>query len=257
MELGTAFAIVRRHKWVWLVPTALGLGWLMISLLLGAIPAVKEGVHFKFTVPNGMPSLDSILQMQQQPINEAMGGPVLLLTVIGMAIGAFLTGGWLAGVFSALRQQDTDQAEFMENCQRFFGRLLAARLITFVVMVFGVLTLAMVLGPLVFVLMLVALIYTFFWELAIVREDLSVSEGFTRGHRLLTGRLGEVLGFLLPIGLLTGFLSVFANLLAQSFVGYVLMIPVWSFIGGGFSVAVAALYDRLVDPSPPAIEHTF
>lgn len=253
MQRENGFEVVRRHSWAWLLPTALSLIGLMISLTVGLLPVVKPGIHLKLVVPNGMPTVDSILQLETSDLGVAVSPSVLLITLFSMALSAFLSGGWLSGVFAAIKGQADvlNQETFMERGRYFFGRLLGARVLTFIgtlVAVFGV---GLLLGPLALLMLLVAMVFTFFWELAIVREDLSIGDGFSRGYQLMRANLGEVISTALPIALASALISAVANLMAQSFIGYVALIPIWSFIGGAFAVNICGLYDRLVEDSTP------
>lgn len=253
MQLRSSFQVVRKHSWVWLLPAALSLLGLMISLTVGLLPAVKPGINFKSVVPNGMPTVDSILQVETSDLGVAISPSVLLITLFSLVLSAFLSGGWMSGVFSAIRGQSDvlSQEQFMERSRYFFGRLLGARVLTFVGTLVGVLTVGLLLGPLALLMLLVAMVFTFFWELAIVREDLSLGDGFTRGYQLLRANLGEVFSTALPIALGSALFSVPANLIAQSFIGYVALIPVWSFVGSAFAVSICGLYDHLVQATTP------
>lgn len=245
MEIQNSFTIIRKHKWLWLLPTVLSLVGLLFALLLGSFPTVKPGFHLKVTVPNGMPSLDSILQLEQMSTTTALTAPTILLALASLVVSTFFSGGWLAAVFAALRGQELTQEELWEQARYFFGRLLVSRLLTVFGTIFGILFLAMILGPIVVLLAVAIVIYIFFWELAIVCEDLSVGEGFTRGHQLLRANFWEVLGTLLPMALLCAMFSAIANFIAQTPLGYVLLIPIWSYLGGSLAVMVCGLYREL------------
>lgn len=245
MEILNSFDITRKHKWLWLLPTVLSLAGLLVALLLGFFPTVKTGFHLKFYVPSGMPSLGSILQLEQLEISTAVTAPTLLFVIGSLVVNTFFSGGWLATVFAALRGQELTREELWEQSRYFFGRLLVSRLLTLFGTIFGLLFLAMILGPIVLLLAVAILFYTFFWELAIVCEDLSVGEGFTRGHQLLRANFGEVLGTLLPMAVLCAMFSAIANFIAQTPLGYVLLIPIWSYLGGSLSVMVCGLYKEL------------
>ena len=182
----------------------------------------------------------------------AITAPNILFALTSLVVGTFFSGGWLATVFAALRGQELTSKELLEQSRYFFGRLLAARLLTLLVSLIGLLILAIIFWPLIFVLVVAMLIYTFFWELAIVCEDLSAAEGFTRGHQLLWANLGEVLGALLPIAVLCAMISVIANFMAQTPLGYVLLIPIWSYLGGILAVIVCDFYRGLTQRSTPA-----
>ena len=258
MELDRGFGVVRKYKWIWLLPTLLSLAGLLLGLLFSFVPIVKPGVHLKFTVPTGMPDVDSILKLEQTDIG-ALQPPLLLLTLISIIVNAFFSGGWLAMVFAALRGEEAAQINFWGRSRYFFGRLFAARVLTVLVGIFGLLFLALLLGPLALLLLVLvplAIAYTFFWELAIVCENLSVGEGFTRGYQVMRANVGEVLQVALPIALFSAVASLIANLVAQHIYGYILLIPIWAFVGSVFSVAICALYQRLAlsSPMPPINE---
>jgi len=259
MELDNGFRVLRKNRWIWLLPTVLSLVSLLLTPLFGFFPTVQRGIHIKFAVPTGMPDLDSILKLEQMNIGVPVRPQMLLFALISILVDTFFTGGWLAMVFAALRGTEPDKTDLWEQSRYFFSRLLLTRILTLLVGIFGLVLLAIFLGPLAFILLILAfvgLMYVFFWELAIVGEDLSVGEGFTRGYEVLRANLGEVLRVVLPIALYTAIISLVANLIAQHILGYVLLIPVWSYIGGGFSAAICALYERLTKlPTSPPINN--
>lgn len=216
---------------------------------------IKPGVHLKFTVPAGMPDVDSILAQEQLDTAIYVKPSLLIFIIINMLVNAYFSGGWLSLVFSAIKGENADPSGLWERSRYFCGRLLMARILTLllgIVMVFS----AFILGPLAVILPVALLILTFFWEQAIVCEDLLLGEGFTRGHEVLRANLGEVFMVALAIGLFSTLASLVANLIVQNMLGYLLVIPIWSFVGGVFSVAMCALYQRLAQPAviPPTNE---
>lgn len=252
MELQNGFHVLRKNNLIWLLPTVLSLVGVLLSTSFGSFPTVQPGVHIKFTVPTGMPDLDSILKLEQTPIHVPARPQVLLYALINLLVYSFFTGGWLALVFAALRGEEPDQTDLWERSRYFFGRLLVTNLLSVLAVVCGVLLLIPLLGPLALLVLLIlaviAIMYVFFWQLAIVGEDLSVGEALHRGYRVFRANVGEVLKVALPIMLFTALISLVANPIAQHIYGYILLIPVWSYIGGGFSAAICALYERLTRP---------
>ena len=245
-ELTAATKVVRKHHWLWLLPVALSLFSLWLQLLVaGEQQLVPPGVQWKATIPTSIPTMSDILSSAQPDLATASPGKFLLMLPL-MLIGTFLTGGYLAGGIRALHGEAVDWPTYWADCRRFFARLLLLDLLLLFV---GILVLALIaaIHMLLFLIAVVAaFVYLFFWPIAIVREDLTIKEGFERGHTLLRANWSRVIPLLLIILLASGLASLPINWLAQSFHGYLVAMPIWSFIGSIFSVAVLCCYDQLV-----------
>lgn len=248
-DISRGFNVVRRNPWVWLLPVGLSLFGLFFGLLSGSVPLAKPGFNVKFTIPTGIPDLSSVIQTEQGTLSVAGFG--LILTLLLMALSAYLTGGWLAGVFRHISGGDVSRDSFFAACSYFFGRVFAAQLITTGIFIFGVILFGVVLGPLAIVLALVLMAFTLFWSLAIVKDDLGLGNAFTRGYQTLFTFFGEALGVLAPILVASSLASIPLHLMAQSVVGYAVAVPIWAFVGGGLSAAVCALYVRLSGQTAP------
>jgi hypothetical protein len=248
LQRGTG--LVRANPWIWLLAAALSTFGLVVSLLLGAVPLVEGGFHVKFTVPTGIPDLSSILQGQGVALGGSANSIAFLIGLFGLLLNAFLSGGYLSGIFRLLHEESPSRDEFWSDCQRFFGRMVMAEILTLVfVILVGMM--GLLLGPLVIVAVFFALAVTFFWRLAIVRDDLHLDEGISQGWQLFRANLSQVLGVALLVFLLTGLISVPVNLLAQSFLGYLADVFIWAFLGSAFSAGICSLYDRLADGDQP------
>lgn len=98
-----------------------------------------------------------------------------------------------------------------------------------------------------------AVIHLFFWEIAIVYEDLGLQAGLIRGHMIMRSSLGEVARLLITILLTSGIVSLLLTWLAQYYLGYLLAILIWSIIGASLYVAVIHCYSELVKRDAPDV----
>lgn len=248
-DLSVGGNLVRRNPWTWLLAAALSTFGLFESMVFGLAPLVKGGFSIKFTVPLGIPDLSSILQGQTSELGAGVGGAGLLLGLLGLLLNAYLSGGYLGGIFRLLRGRAVAPQDFWTDCQGYFVRMVLVEVLTLMSVIMAG-SMSFVLGPLVIIAIFFLLSVTFFWQFAVVRDNLSLERAISRGWWLMRSNFREVLGLILLVFLLTGAVSLLANFLAQTFTGYLVDILVWASIGSAFSAAVCSLYDRLTTRDP-------
>ena len=235
-----AYKIVRDNFWLWLLPLAIVMLGFFWSLSMALWPLVKPGFHLKFVVPVGLPSMAQILQQQEVPLIGGSGLVLLggLAGIISLGVSAFVSGGWLHSAFRLLNGEQVLQEEFLAASAKFLLRLVGLRLLNILLVTVVVLPLGMIFPPFALFAILFAMALTFFWEIAIVKEDLGVIGGLQRGWEVFKANVSEVLSLALLTGFATAVLSIIINGLAQSMAGYPLAAVSWIFISSVFSVAV-------------------
>lgn len=252
-RIKACFDVVHKQRWLWLLPVVLSLGRLLLNMLLmGEWPLSGPGLQFRATIPASIPEIGDMISPQQARLaSDSLGIFVLLLAV--MLFKIFLSAGYLAGGMRALRGEPVDMPTFWADCQHFFKRVLLIGLLLLFAGTISLVVLAAIHPIVALVAAFVAIIYLFFWEIAVVYEDLDLREGFTRGHTIMRAYLGEVTLLLIAILSTSGIVSPLLNWLAQYYLGYLIAILIWSSIGASLFVAVIRCYCELVDRGVPDI----
>lgn len=237
---------VRREHWLWLMSAALSLLNLFLNMLiLGAWPLIGSGLHFKIAFPTSIPTVSDVIANPQIQLTASSFGSFVLLAVLWL-FTIYMTGGYLAGGMRALRGEIVDMSIFWADCQYFFQRMLLAGL--FLILLTVVLfTLLAVIHPIVALIALIAvLLYLFFWQMAIVYEDMDLLAGLKRSHAIMKLYLSEVIALVITIGLASGITSLVLNWFAKYYTGYLLAVFIWSFVGAVLFIAVLHSYIELV-----------
>lgn len=99
--------------------------------------------------------------------------------------------------------------------------------------------------------------YLFFWEIAVVYEDLELREGFKQGHTIMRTYLSEFIVLVTILLIVTGAISIPLNWLAQTQLGYLAAILIWSVVGSTLFLCVLYYYHDLFNrdiPTQPALD---
>lgn len=246
-RIRTGFDVVRKQHWLWLLPVVLSLGVLLLNMLsLGEWPLPEPGLQFRATIPSSIPEISGIISGPNLGLmSDSFGIFVILLAV--MLFRIFLNAGYLAGGMRALRGEAVDMSTFWADCQHFFKRLLLIGLLLLFAAPISLVVLAAIHPIVALVAALVATIYLFFWEIAVVYEDLDLLAGFIRGHTIMRKNLYEVVLLVITVLSISGGVSLFVNSLAQYYWGYLLAILIWSVVGASLFIAVIHCYRELVE----------
>lgn len=239
-------ALARKQHWLWLLPIAISLAGLLLSMLsLGEWPLPEPGLHLRATIPSSIPEISEIIAIPKLGLlSDSFGIFVILLAVLLFRL--FLNAGYLAGGMRALRGESVDLPTFWADCKYFFKRLLLIGLLILLVVPISLVALALIHPIIALVAAVVAIMYLFFWEVAVVYEDLDLLAGFKRGHTIMRTYLGEIILLMLTVILISGAISLLLNWLAQTYWGYLLAILIWSIIGATLFIAVIHFYSELV-----------
>ncbi len=244
-ELKAGFDVVRKHHWLWLLPVVLSLGGLFLNmLLLGEWPLSPPGLHFKATIPASIPEIGNIIPGPNLGLASGSFG-VFVLALVVTLFKTFLNAGYLAGGVRALKGESVDMPTFWADCQHFFKRSLLIGLLLLFAAPVSFAVLAAIHPIVALVAAFVAIIYLFFWQIAIVYEDLGLREGFTRGHTIMRENLSEIVPLLLIILLMSGVASLILSPLARYYWGHLLAILIWSFVGASLFIALIHRYSEL------------
>lgn len=243
-----AYRIVIDNPWLWLVPFALAMYSFVWSLRMGLWPIVKPGLNFKFGVPVGLPIMSQVIQ-ERLGVGQTVGLAGGLTAVLSLAIDAYLSGGWLTAIFKLIAGETVSFDDFVRGSSRNFLPLAALRLVNILVLTVLVLPLGMLFWPLAFAALIGILALTFFWQIAVVKENLGVLSGLWRGWAVLRSNFREVLPLAALTGILSSLISAIINQLAQTKFTYPIGVVAWMVIGSVFTVAVCALYTSLTDES--------
>ncbi|MFZ7103713.1 MAG: hypothetical protein ACOWWO_13810 [Peptococcaceae bacterium] len=241
-RIGLGFKILRENLWLWLVAIGFNMMLYVLNLVCNNLPLVPPGIHLKFAMPNNIPEMSGILQQPQtQGIN-------INFSLLSLVIAPLLAGGFLAGIFKIIKGETMTKEIFGQDCKYFFIRLLGVNILTFLFMLAALLP-AFLFPPLAIISLIFVMYYTYFWQLALVKEDLQIMEAFHRGHTIFKDNLSRVIGLLFPIAILSAFIGVPLNILAQEPLGYLLAIILWTFSGSILAIAVISLFaDLQKDP---------
>ncbi len=245
------FNVVRKQHWLWLLPVVFSLGMLLVNMLFLEKWALPDlGFLLRVTIRASIPEIDDVIPRPNLGSTLDSFGVFVLALAISL-LKSLLTAGYLAGGLRALRDEEVDMPTFWADCQHFFLRLLLIGLLWLLVSNIASNVLELV-HPLVSSMVgVVTVIYLFFWEIAIVYEDLGLLAGFMKGLAIMCRNLGEVIRLLITIFLTSGVMSLLLNRLAQYYLGYLLAILVWSFIGASLYIAVLHCYSELEKRGAP------
>ncbi|KJS21341.1 MAG: hypothetical protein VR72_11395 [Clostridiaceae bacterium BRH_c20a] len=244
-RISLGFRILKENLWLGWVALAFNFFVFFIELITKSLPLVPPGFHLKFAMPNGIPEMSSILQQPQvQGIN-------INLSSIALIISPFLVGGFLSAIYRLLENKKTDKEIFIEDSKHFFLRLLSINVIIFLLMLASMLLL--VFPPLVIVAIIFFVYLTYFWQLALVKDDLEILEALNKGKTVFKNNLSPVLGQMFTVAIISAIVGVPLNIMGQSVIGYGLAIIIWSFVGIGLSISIISLYDDLSNEKPPEL----
>lgn len=234
-RISLGFKILKENIWLGFIPLCLNLFIYLIEISTKKLPLVPSGIHLKFAMPNSIPEMSGILQQPQT------SGFNIDLSIIALFIAPFLVGGFLTSIINLYQEQQVTKDTFVENCIYFFARLLGANILTFLLMIVTFLP-AFIFPPFVIISLVIILYYTYFWQLALVTEDLQIMDALVVGKDLLKANLSQVARLLIPIALLSAVISLPLNILGQNPLGYLLAIFIWSFVGTIFAIATISLF---------------
>ena len=113
--------------------------------------------------------------------------------------------------------------------------------------------LLLVFPPLVIVAIIFFVYLTYFWQLALVKDDLEILEALNKGKTVFKNNLSPVLGQIFTVAIISAIVGVPLNIMGQSVIGYGLAIIIWSFVGIGLSISIISLYDDLSNEKPPEL----
>lgn len=250
--LSRARDLITHQRWIWLAAVAVMLVEFSLAAFFSSVALVQADFAIKFVVPAGIPDESDILELPQLPLGE-LDSPGLMLMLLYMALRAFLTGGWYGGIFGLLRGETREPTSFWDDCRHYFGRCFIVGLLL-LILGLVVVGLSTMLGPLFVIVWLLTIPLTFFWMMALVREDLGVGTAFQRGWETALGSFGELVGFMLLVAACTALLSIPLNLLARFPLGYLAAIVIWGYAGSVFAVSACVFYQQLrekAEGSPP------
>ncbi|MCX8129076.1 MAG: hypothetical protein N3I35_03130 [Clostridia bacterium] len=217
--------IIRKNLWLLLIPVVSDSVVLLLNYLssgvfinISKIPSFQ----LKFTLPSSLPSLKNIVDAFPDLIsfstNTGFQNSILspyttipapwsslyiVCSVLLFSIfTAFLEGGFLGCIANTYRKDEKSSIkDFIHFGCHYWNRFLGLRVIGYLAIAFGIAFL-----PVIFVYFFVALLI-FYLSYALVWDDVSVFEAFTRAVSRFTSRLGNSLGYMIYLAFLLGLLS--------------------------------------------------
>jgi len=245
-RISLGFRILKENVWLGWVALALNFFVYFIEVITKSLPLVPSGFHLKFAMPNGIPEMSSILQQPQ------VQGVNINFSIIALIISPFILGGFLKAIYRLLENEETDKEVFIADSKYFFLRLLSVNVITFLLMMVAMLPF-LAFPPLIIFLIIFFVYLTYFWQLALVKDDLEILEAINKGKAVFKNNLSQVLGQMFTVAIISAIVGVPLNIMGQSVIGYGLAIIIWSFVGIGLSISIISLYNDLNNEKPPEL----
>lgn len=258
--LGKGKDIIAKSFWLLLVPIISDIVLLLANYINYGMFIGTSGmlqIQFKFAIPSALPSLKNIVDAFPDGIsfntntgwNNAFGlfSPnltgmwsliyIFCAFLLSMIISAFLEGGFLGCIAKTYREEEKASIkDFIYFGSYYWSRFLVLNIIGFLFI------LPAVVFPLLVFLYFFAIIPFFYLPYNMVWDDLSITDSISGALNRFFGRLGNSIGFMLYIGLLTALLSLFLIPVATAinvFIGLVIYNTYGSFISAAIMVMYA------------------
>ncbi|MFZ5943078.1 MAG: hypothetical protein ACOYVD_03135 [Bacillota bacterium] len=240
-RISLGFKVLQENLWLWFVALGLNLLVFFVGIITKTLKLVPPGIHLKLGMPNGIPEMSNILQ---QPQTHGINIDLSPAFIVFILVAPYLAGGFISSIFNILKGYEISKETFMSDCKYFYLRMLAVNILTLLLLLAAFLP-ALIFPPLIIVSIIFVMFYTYFWQLALIRDDLEIGEALYKGKSLFKDNLSNVLGLLIQIAVLSAIVSIPLNILGQNVMGYLFSILIWTYLGSIFVIAVISLFKDL------------
>lgn len=208
---------------------------------------VTQGFRVSLTIPGAMPSIVPVLSEYSYvfniniPLGGLQGGLVaIFMGIMFFLLGIFLKGGFLGSVFSGLKGESFSLGTFIGCGKKFFGRfmlqilfmifVILVSIFPYIVIIDIIISILGFLGVVLtavmsFVLVLALIFLLFFWDYAMVVEDIGVIDGAKKSWNVVKNNVVAV------------FIAILCILIANILLGILASLMVWA----GLILAVLAI----------------